>query len=253
MTDDQMTEIHRMIEVAVGYQDGKYGSFASDVAGVRLAVACLEDEVAEVKDAWRSERKPKRGTRAWAATTSEVMDVVAVGVRLLRDMGVGTDPVDPDVAAEAEQRRREHNDLWRAGLLRPAPTDQASDGFEARVEYGHQTVEAGWVPEARGIKYATHQRTVQFRASEPVLIDHWTYADHRHPVEGCTRDRHDLTTQAAVQSVEAPTEVSWASDPLANPLARCDRCGRSTWAPSEVGAVDEMTQPSGLACGGRFR
>jgi hypothetical protein len=84
-------EIHRLIDVAVGFQDRRYGPFTADVGGVRLGLACLEDEIDEAKHAWRAERKPKRGTKAWAETTAEVMDVVAVGVRLLRDMGVGTD------------------------------------------------------------------------------------------------------------------------------------------------------------------
>lgn len=86
---DQMPELHRMIDIAVSYQDRKYGSFSRDVPGIRLGLAVLDDELREALAEWRSERKPKRGTRAWAATTAEVMDVVAVGVRLLRDMGVG--------------------------------------------------------------------------------------------------------------------------------------------------------------------
>lgn len=73
-----------------------------------------------------------------------------------------------------------------------------SDELQTRVEYGHQTEELGWLPEPRGINYATHQRTVHFRVDEPVYIDHFTYADHRHPLEGCTHDRHDLTTEAMV-------------------------------------------------------
>jgi NTP pyrophosphatase (non-canonical NTP hydrolase) len=85
----QAAEIHRMIDVCVQYQDGRYGPFTMDVGGVRLALACLEDEITEAKDAWRSERKPKPGTKAWAHTTSEVMDVLVVAFRLLRDMGVG--------------------------------------------------------------------------------------------------------------------------------------------------------------------
>jgi len=38
----------------------------------------------------------------------------------------------------------------------------------------------------------------------------------------------------------------------APPLAECDKCHRKTWAPSEVGQEDRMTQPDGRACGGRF-
>lgn len=35
--------------------------------------------------------------------------------------------------------------------------------------------------------------------------------------------------------------------------ARCDRCGRSSWAPDNVGTIDRMTQPDGRPCGGTFR
>jgi NTP pyrophosphatase (non-canonical NTP hydrolase) len=85
MSADQLAEIHRLIDAAVRYQDRRYGSFGSDVAGVRLALACLQDELAEALDAWRTERRSPH----WGATGSEVMDVVAVAVRLLRDIGVG--------------------------------------------------------------------------------------------------------------------------------------------------------------------
>ena len=36
-------------------------------------------------------------------------------------------------------------------------------------------------------------------------------------------------------------------------VARCDGCGRSTWACEDVGKVDTMTQPNGKPCGGIFR
>ena len=97
-----MDEILRMLRLAVDHQDRRYGPFTPDVSGVRLALACLEDEVDEAKDAWRSERKPRRGTKAWATTTAEVMDVAAVSVRLLRDMGVGEllEPSMSEMSAE---------------------------------------------------------------------------------------------------------------------------------------------------------
>lgn len=34
------------------------------------------------------------------------------------------------------------------------------------------------------------------------------------------------------------------------PLGECGRCHRKTWAPSEVGHEDRMTQPDGFPCGG---
>jgi hypothetical protein len=42
--------------------------------------------------------------------------------------------------------------------------------------------------------------------------------------------------------------------PDAPPLATCDRCGRATWSDEVLdGDFDLMTQPDGMACGGRFR
>lgn len=55
--------------------------------------------------------------------------------------------------------------------------------FEERVEYGHQTLEVGWVPEIRGINYATHQRTLRYCNGEPLLIDHWTDPGNRKPFD----------------------------------------------------------------------
>lgn len=36
------------------------------------------------------------------------------------------------------------------------------------------------------------------------------------------------------------------------PFARCDGCGRSTWAESEFGQVCDFPQPDGDRCQGRF-
>jgi len=35
-------------------------------------------------------------------------------------------------------------------------------------------------------------------------------------------------------------------------LARCSRCGRSTWSPREMGTEDRMPQPDGQPCAGIF-
>ena len=37
------------------------------------------------------------------------------------------------------------------------------------------------------------------------------------------------------------------------PFQTCNRCERKTWAQSEFGQLDTMTQPDGKACGGRFK
>lgn len=55
----------------------------------------------------------------------------------------------------------------------------SAEAWETRIEYGHQTVELGWIPEHRGIHYATHQRTVHYRIEEPLFIDHWFDPDSR--------------------------------------------------------------------------
>jgi hypothetical protein len=36
------------------------------------------------------------------------------------------------------------------------------------------------------------------------------------------------------------------------PIGHCDRCGRKVWKRETIGAVDEMKQPGGSICGGRF-
>ena len=82
--------LHKMLDLAVQYQDRKYGPFTPDVPGVRLALAVMRDETKEALDAWREERDPKPGTKAWALTAEETMQVAAICFRLLRDMGVGS-------------------------------------------------------------------------------------------------------------------------------------------------------------------
>lgn len=68
-------------------QNAKYGPFPADISGMRLAVACLEDEVAEVLQAWREERRTHqrddglRGT--WQETAEEALQVAAVAMRLV--------------------------------------------------------------------------------------------------------------------------------------------------------------------------
>lgn len=42
---------------------------------------------------------------------------------------------------------------------------------------------------------------------------------------------------------------AWLDAPA---VAKCDRCGRSTWDAGSVGTEDRMTQPDGNPCGGRF-
>lgn len=63
-------------------QDRKHGPFQGSRLGrARLALACLEDEIDEAKQAWRDERK----ATAWNEARTEVLQVAAVAMRALRD------------------------------------------------------------------------------------------------------------------------------------------------------------------------
>jgi hypothetical protein len=66
----------------IARQDKKHGPFQGTIIGrSRLALACIEDEVAEAKQAWHVERSGL----LWEATRIEVVQVAAVAVRTLRD------------------------------------------------------------------------------------------------------------------------------------------------------------------------
>jgi siroheme synthase (precorrin-2 oxidase/ferrochelatase) len=63
-------------------QDEKHGTFEGSVLGrSRLAIACIEDEVEEVRLAWLAERRAPN----WDKTREEVLQVAAVAIRALRD------------------------------------------------------------------------------------------------------------------------------------------------------------------------
>lgn len=79
MTIDPL--IYRLIE-EIERQDEKHGPYQGTILGrSRLALATLEDEVAEAREAWREERK----AHDWNATRAEVLQVAAVAIRTLRD------------------------------------------------------------------------------------------------------------------------------------------------------------------------
>ena len=84
---DELRPFFELVRREVERQRAKYGPFSDGVGGMRLAVAVLEDEVAEVRDAWRSERRASH----WGATHSEALQVAAVAVRLLVDTGLAPD------------------------------------------------------------------------------------------------------------------------------------------------------------------
>jgi hypothetical protein len=73
--------IYRLME-EITRQDEKHGPYQGTTLGrSRLALATLEDEVAEALEAWRGERKALN----WDETRTEVLQVAAVAIRTLRD------------------------------------------------------------------------------------------------------------------------------------------------------------------------
>jgi hypothetical protein len=84
--DDLRAEIER--------QDQKHGPYErqSRLGVSRLALATLEDEVAEAKDAWRDERRAP----TWDHTREEVLQVAAVAVRTIRDALADSEGREPE-------------------------------------------------------------------------------------------------------------------------------------------------------------
>lgn len=77
VTESQVDWLVREIE----NQDRQYGRFENSTGGMRLGVACLEDEVREVRDAWREGRH----SLSWFELRQEAIQVAAVAMRLVRD------------------------------------------------------------------------------------------------------------------------------------------------------------------------
>jgi hypothetical protein len=125
-------------------QDVKHGRFsASTPLGYsRLAIACLEDEVTEVRDAWREERKSPH----WNHTLEELLQVAAVAMRAYRDLSATTLPAErgdmqavPVVTgAGTPEATPSVADALKASLRRPPLTDDlpetaitAADAFKS--------------------------------------------------------------------------------------------------------------------------
>ena len=77
---ERSARLPQPLALRIAKQVERYGGFEPTLPGLRLAVACLEDEVAEVRDAWRAER---RGPGGWSQTYDELLDVAAVAIRAL--------------------------------------------------------------------------------------------------------------------------------------------------------------------------
>ena len=85
-----------LIARTMGYQERKYGPFADDVAGMRLGLAVLQDELDEALQTWRDERRRE----SWPETRVELMQLVAVACRLLIDSGLPDKSIAWDARSE---------------------------------------------------------------------------------------------------------------------------------------------------------
>lgn len=74
----------KLLSSEMDRQERKYGPFENDVAGTRLGLAVLADELAEALQAWRDERRIGN----WPETHGEVLQLAAVACRLLMDTGL---------------------------------------------------------------------------------------------------------------------------------------------------------------------
>ena len=83
-TQTPQTSLTFELAAEIDRQDRKHGGFSAMTAlgRSRLAIACLEDEVQEVKGAWRQERR----IDGWPHTEEELLQVAAVAMRALRDL-----------------------------------------------------------------------------------------------------------------------------------------------------------------------
>lgn len=79
--------IEEALANAIKFQDAKYSPFAATTPSVRLAIACLEDEIAEVRQSWREARRP--GKDRFVHVREEAIQVAAIAFRLVRDAGNG--------------------------------------------------------------------------------------------------------------------------------------------------------------------
>lgn len=86
-------------------QDRKHGPYeGTELGRSRLALATMEDELAEALEAWRAER----GARGWTRTRTEVLQVAAVAMRTLRDaLPEPSEPTSlPDVPVGERAQKR---------------------------------------------------------------------------------------------------------------------------------------------------
>jgi len=65
----------------------------------------------------------------------------------------------------------------------------------------------------------------------------------------------DEESERRLADYVASRQPAKASEPIdfnLEPIGKCDKCGRKVWKADTLGKIDEMTQPDGSQCGGRF-
>ena len=74
------------VKEEIGRQDKRFAAFERSRPSIRLGIACLEDEVAEAKQAFEDDRHDDFCGLGWSGTTDELIQVAAVAIRLARDI-----------------------------------------------------------------------------------------------------------------------------------------------------------------------
>lgn len=124
------------------------------------------------------------------------------------------------------QTRRDAFLAWWKSVW--APDDpRSSPGFDAAME------QWSWDAWRAGGDYERQRLSVE--------TDDWChehgYREHKRGSPACER---------AAQKASEPIDLNL------EPIGKCNKCGRKVWKPDTLGKLDEMTQPDGSQCGGRF-
>lgn len=85
---EHLGKIELELADVIAGQIERYGRFdATDVGSVRLAIAALEDETRETRDAWRLDRRNVgKYWGPWERTEDEALQVACVALRLVIDI-----------------------------------------------------------------------------------------------------------------------------------------------------------------------
>lgn len=83
---DRLQNVVELVVEEVKRQDSRFGRFGHERKDVRLAIACLEDEVREAFQAFEGDRRDQDLGPRWAYTQGEVTQVAAIAIRLVYDI-----------------------------------------------------------------------------------------------------------------------------------------------------------------------